>query len=220
MSVIRKLSPNYDRISFPGMPQKAHLQKLVFILWFLTATFSTKAQVKDHLSVPGPIQFDSVAYALSWSSHPTDNYYKHEYLPKGADPDKFNQMLLVEFVAGKWKAMDVLDEKVRELDQLKRVNPVVNYAIFKNATTGDLILDFLVSKNSPDGKTILFAERNVYRYKKITIAGGQDGVLLFGVSVRSYGDAIMNFVSQLKDNRKALIDKVGHFTLPDITVAP
>jgi hypothetical protein len=30
----------------------------------------------DHLSLPGPIEFNGESYRLSWSSHPTPSYYK------------------------------------------------------------------------------------------------------------------------------------------------
>jgi hypothetical protein len=200
-----------------GLKKRTPL-KTVCVGVLLTISFIAHAQVKDYLAVPGPIQFDSVAYSLSWSSHPTPNYYKHEYLPKGDDPDKYKQMLLLEFVAGNWTARAVLDAKVRELDEAKKINPLVSYSIMRNGSAGEVILDFVLSKNSVDGKTILVVERNVYRYKKIKTSSGQDGVLLFGVSMRSYGDDIMNFVTDLKNSRRVLVNAVAKAPLSDISL--
>jgi hypothetical protein len=50
----------------------------------------------DHLSLPGPIEFNGESYRLSWSSHPTPSYYKQEYLPPGQTSERFQRMVLIE----------------------------------------------------------------------------------------------------------------------------
>ena len=37
----------------------------------------------DYLNIPGTIYFNSTSYNLSWTSHPSETYYKQEYLVKG-----------------------------------------------------------------------------------------------------------------------------------------
>jgi hypothetical protein len=58
------------------------------------------------------------------------------------------------------------------------------------------------------------AERNIYRYTKFTSAAGQKGILLFGVSTRSYGNNINQFLTNLKTGKKYLVDLAAKFKIP------
>jgi len=173
-------------------------------------------RVKDYLSIPGPIKFDSVDYDLVWSAHPSDVYYKHEYIQKGDDVEKFKRMVLIEYVAGDFDAKTVIGLKISEL---KKSNPVVNFSVFKKNETGEYLLDFLVSENTPDGSHVNIVERNVYRYIKITDSSGRKGVLLFAISDRAYGDDINSFFAELKSNKESLIKEVGSFNIPELKIA-
>jgi hypothetical protein len=96
---------------------------------------------------------------------------------------------------------------------------MVNYEILENPKNQEYILDFLLSQNNPDGKSMSIVERNVYRYKAVTDKSGKRGVLLFGVSTRSYGNNIDKFLVSLKSNRNQLINSVSQFSIPQISIA-
>ena len=176
-------------------------------------------QVKDYLSIPGPVKFANVDYDLVWSSHPSDGYYKHEYIQKDDKVEKFKRMVLIEYVAGDFDAKTVIGLKISELKELKKSNPVVNFSVFKKNETGEYLLDFLVSENTPDGSHVNIVERNVYRYIKITDSSGRKGVLLFAISDRAYGDDINSFFAELKSNKESLIKEVGSFNIPELKIA-
>jgi len=120
-------------------------------------------KVNDYLNIPGPIKLNQMEYNLVWSSHPNENYFKQEYVSSHENINKYNSMVLIDFIKGDFNIKDVVDQKVAELQEMKKTNPVVNYQIFENKE--EYILDFLISENSKDGKEILIAERNIYRYK-------------------------------------------------------
>jgi hypothetical protein len=172
--------------------------------------------VKDYLNVSGPIVFNGINYDLSWSSHPAGNFYKQEYIVKGDNPDKFKEMIMIDLVTGTDDIKAVLRAKVSEIEEIKKTNPVVRYEVIENKS--EYMLDFLLSENTPDGKFIAIVERNVYRYKKIKDKSGKKGVLLFGISVRSYGDDIDGFFAKLKSSRYDLINTMGAFQIPDVTI--
>ena len=172
--------------------------------------------ITDNLNVPGPILFNKTSYNLVWSSHPEEKFYKQEYIPKGDSLTKFKTMVLLDFINGKAKLKDVVAAKIAELKKLKENNPVVNYEMFEN--DGEYMIDFLLSENTPNGKLISTVERNVYRYKTYKDKSGNKGVVLFGISTRSYGNDIDKFFADLKSNRYDLINQVGMFSIPDITV--
>jgi len=188
------------------------------LLGFLltTVAFGQTTKPTEYLGVAGQISFDKTSYNLAWTSHPTDNYYKQEYLAKGDTIEKFKKLILLEIITGKTKLKDVVATKIAELKKMKASNPVVNYETFEK--DGEVMLDFLVSENTPDGKYLSIVERNVYRYKSVVDKNGQKGVLLFGVSERAYGDDIDKFFPNLKAHRFDLINLVGAFDLPEITV--
>ena len=182
------------------------------------ALSQTNKPVTDYLNVPGPILFENKAFNLNWSSHPAANFYKHEYIVKGDLTEKYTSMILLDVVTGQENIKDVVSAKVAELKKMKEVNPVINYEVISNPTTGEYIINFLLTANSPDGKNISIVERNVYRYKLVTGKSGQKSILLFGVSTRGYGEGVDKFFASLKANRKDLINKVAQFKLPEIAI--
>ena len=189
------------------------------LLGLLLTTFSFGQTTKptEYLSISEPISFDKSSYDLAWTSHPSEAYYKQEYLPKGDTIEKFKKMILLEILTGNTKLKDVVAAKVSELKKMKASNPAVNYETFEK--NGEVILDFLVSENTPDGKYLNIVERNVYRYKSVTDKNGQKGILLFGVSERAYGDDIDKFFPNLKAHKFDLINSVGAFSIPEIVIA-
>ena len=199
------------------MNLKNKITTVLLGLLLTTFSFGQTAKPIEYLGVAQQISFDKISYNLAWTSHPTDNYYKQEYLATGDTIEKFKKLILLEIITGKTKLKDVVATKVAELKKMKASNPVVQYETFEK--DGEVMLDFLVSQNTPDGKLVSIVERNVYRYKSVIDKNGQKGVLLFGVSERAYGDDIDKFFPNLKAHRFDLINLVGAFDLPEITVA-
>ena len=185
-------------------------------LLLTTFAFGQTTKPTEYLGVAGQLTFDKTSYNLAWTSHPTDNYYKQEYLAKGDTIEKFKKLILLEIITGKTKLKDVVATKIAELKKMKAANPVVNYETFEK--DGEVMLDFLVSENTADGKYLSIVERNVYRYKSVVDKNGQKGVLLFGVSERAYGDDIDKFFPNLKAHRFDLINLVGAYELPEIKI--
>ena len=181
-------------------------------------TLNVNAQTpKDYLSVPGPLSFNSASYILSWTSHPAENYYKQEYLVKGDTATHFKTMLMLEVLTGTANAKGIADSKVAELKSLKATNPIITYDLTSNVATGEYVLDFVISDNAPDG-TVKIAERNIYRYTTFTDKAGKKNILLFGISVRSYGTDTRKFLADLKLNKNELLAKAKKFTIPAITI--
>ena len=196
---------------------KTTLTTLIVGLLLTTFAFGQTLKPTDYLGVAGPISFDKVSYDLAWTSHPADNYYKQEYLAKGDTIEKFKKLIMLEIITGNTKLKDIVGAKVAELKKLKVSNPVINYETFEKGE--EVMLDFIISENTPDGKLVSILERNVYRYKSVVDKSGQKGVLLFGVSDRHYGNDIDDFFATFKSKRFDLINLVGAFNIPEITIA-
>jgi len=190
---------------------------LAGILFIAPAFCQTQKSMKDYLSIPEPIVFNNKSYNLSWSSHPAQNFYKHEYIVKGDNVDKFQSMILIDVITGNTNLKEIVAGKVEELKKLKAQNPVVNYQSFDNPKTGEYIIDFLLTANAADG-TINIAEHNIYRYKKLADKSGKTGVVLFGISTRSYGSEITTFLNELKTSKNNLVNQVAQFNIPSINI--
>ncbi|MBC7936466.1 MAG: hypothetical protein H7Y86_14045 [Rhizobacter sp.] len=191
----------------------------LLIAMLLSSIITTAQSAKtypDLLTVPGPVSFEGMSYKLAWSSHPTATYYKQEYLPAGDALAKFTSMLMLELVIADMTIKDIVAAKVDELKAMKASNPIVNYEMFQK--DGEYILDFLLSANEADGKSIAVIERNVYRYKTFTDKSGKKGVLLFSVSTRAYGKAADAFLVNLKATKSKIVNAVAKFMIPAVVI--
>jgi hypothetical protein len=195
----------------------------LFLFGLLLFSYTSKKNnggVKDYFNVPGPLTFNKTDYHLAWSSHPAENYYMQEYVPKDEKVENFRNMILLNLiVSDSLKIETAVAIKLAELAKLKKENPVIQFKSYDNSNTGEHIIDFLLSANEPDGEHLSLVERNVYRYKYFVDKSGQKGILLFGVSSRSYGNDINKFFAELKEHRMEMIPRVGNFSIPEITIA-
>ncbi|GAA5097460.1 hypothetical protein GCM10023210_32580 [Chryseobacterium ginsengisoli] len=191
------------------------LKIIIIILLLQFVVLNSQSKIIDYLNISSPIRIENKSYNLAWSSHPSSDYYKQEYLSSNEKLEHYNKLIIIEFVEGDFSLDKVVDQKVNEIENLKKNNPLVNYNVYEN--NGEYILDFLVSENSKDGKEIEIVERNVYRYKLISNSE-KNGVMLFAVSERAYENNINSFFENLKNNNTDLIEVVGNYQLPNIKV--
>ena len=166
------------------------------------------AQAPDRLGVPGPIDFEGDAYRLAWSAEPSPNYIKQEYLPAGQTVDRYEQMILVETVAGV-AVTDAVRAQVEMLNKRKPSDPLVNMDLIENKATGEALLDFIVSAKDANGEYIV--EWNAYRYAR----HGDSGIMLFGISRRAYGnEAAKALLTELRGLRPGRIRSLTQIVLP------
>ncbi|MGB4849015.1 MAG: hypothetical protein WBP41_13915, partial [Saprospiraceae bacterium] len=167
----------------------------------------------DYLHVPGPIDFNQKEYLLSWSSHPSDNYYKHEYLPKGENAEHYDQMIMLEVALGDLVPQDIAKGKANEIEGRKSTDALANYTISENKKTGEVLLDFMLSEGTGDGATV---EWNCYRYKSYVGPTGQKGIMLLGLSKRGYRNAGKTFASDINSNRQKYVTELEGIDFPQV----
>jgi len=172
--------------------------------------------VKDYLTAPGPLAFNNASYKLVWSAHPNATYYKQEYLPAGETVQKYTKMLLLEVATGNFTLQQLVQAKTAELDQRKASDPVTNYAVIRNPTTGEYVLDFVISQGAGDDNIV---EWNVYRYAFLKDKSGKKGVQLLAYSRRAYGTATTAFLKQLKTERTADINAMAAYKVPELNLS-
>lgn len=159
---------------------------------------NTVAAVENYLNTPTQIKLNGTDFTLSWSSHPSENYYKQEYIPQNNELETYKEMISVELVTGPLTAKNALAQKIQEIEARKATDRVSNYALKEDKETKELILDFMMSEGSGES-TIL--EWNVYRYANYEDTAGNKGISLFSLSKRGYGIGVAQFGPDIRDNR-------------------
>ena len=176
--------------------------------------FMAQKKVEDYLHLGDKYRFDNKDYKLVWSSHPASNFYKQEYILPNENVEKYTRMIMIDFLEGDLTPKDTISNFVNNLENSKKQNPIINYQMYEREN--EYMLDFIISKNSQDGKEVLILERNVYRYFRINTPK-RKGVLLFGVSDRAYTKKEMdNMFSVLKNKKLDLVNKVIQIEVPKI----
>lgn len=179
------------------------------------AVSASAQNAEDILGVPGPIGFDGRDYFLAWSSRPSQAYIKHEYVPEGQRPENYESMVLLEFLAGGLKPIDLARSQIESLNARKPSDPLVNMDMIQNPATGEVILDFVVSSKDDKGEYIV--EWNGYRYASVTDGKGTPGGMLFGISHRAYGnDAARTFLTGLREFKAGQIKALSSMKLPSL----
>lgn len=183
------------------------LLTLVFI--FLLSM--TLPDTMDYLSLGKQLTFNGEKYDLKWSSHPSANYYKQEYLKQGEELRNYHNMLLVEALEGSLKINDVVQTKTADLDARKKWDFVANYNVYENEKKpSEAIIDFVVSD------TMTTYEWNLYRYQK-----QKDKIILFAYSYRdSLNDDndLKLFFGRIKEKRNELINKLQSYSIPEVSI--
>lgn len=190
------------------------MNRIVVTAFLLFLSIAVNAQnVTNHLGTKKVIEFDNQYYELVWSAHPNDAYYKQEYLIKGQTLERFHSMITIDFLEGAYTVKDFVNQKIQELDNAKKDNPIINYNVLEK--DGETIIDFLMSVSTEDGKQLLIVERNIYRYTIIDTENVK-GLLLFSVSTRAYENEITDFFKAIKKDMNDLIMKVGNVVIPAV----
>lgn len=168
---------------------------------------------EERMGIAGPIQFGDESYRLAWTSHPSPLFYKQEYLTAGQSPERYDSMLMIDFIASGTTVAESAQAMVHSLEARKETDPVVNYDMIVSEAGDQIILDFVLSATGADGQMIL--EWNAYRY---SVQGS--GVRMVGISRRVYGDDVAPFLkNELRTVRTRDIDLLSKLALPAIRIA-
>ena len=187
------------------------LPRLAVLAAISAALAMPVAAQDDAIGAPGPIVFEDVRFELAWTSHPTETYYKQEYVPDGQVVESYAEMFMIDLLTEGATPQSAAAEMIAGLERRKGSDPVVNYDVMTNEATGEMILDFLLSDTS-SGAVIV--EWNAYRY----VPYGE-GLALFAISRRAYGeDDAMAFLKDLGQRRTQSIHALATMELPAVSL--
>lgn len=197
-------------------PRTRFLIATFLMITCLSAMAMNYGEVIDYLSAGKQLKFKRDSYSLAWSSHPSANYYKHEYLKDGESLSSYHNMLLLESTVGDFTIEEALNAKAAELNTRKKWDFVANYNVYENKekpTEG--IIDFVVSDTSTT------YEWNLYRYQIQESANNKSSMVLFAYSYRdSLNDDndLKKFFDRIKSKRTAFINELSGYSIPKVEV--
>jgi hypothetical protein len=191
-------------------------QILILGAALLLSFTTTKDKIVDRLGVKGPLTFDKIDFNLAWTDKPNEKYYIQEYLPNGETIQAFNQMLTIHLFDTELELEDAVKQKVGELIERKKTDPVCNYLITESPDGKEFIVDFLLGESKNDKMTII--EFNVYRYKQIDLSQNKKGILVYAYSKRAYQGDISPFLKSLGDNRAKYLKQMIKTEMPSIKI--
>ena len=195
-----------------------YIKSTLSIFFALGALNMNAPQVQNLLGVQGPIVFEKTSFNISWSSHPSPNYYKHEYLAKGQKPNQYKEMFMIEFLADESASpKNLAMDKIARTNELKKTDPYAFAESLKEDKNGnDVIIDFILS--DAKDKKVNIVEWNTYRYIKTTTKDGKKGLLLLAISRRGYGKSIPTFLSSIKSGKNTTVAALAKYKIPEITL--
>jgi hypothetical protein len=181
-----------------------------------SAAFCQDSKPANYFGLKESQLFDSVTYKLSWSSHPSESYYKEEYLAAGENNENYKSMLMMDFLITNSSAFDLVQNQVKILTERGKTDFTCVYNLYRSVRKGEYLLDFTLSEMKDGYITVV--EYNIYRYKAYTDKQGHKGVLLIGLSNRAYDKDIETFALNLKAGRRVLLTKFKKYPYPDVEV--
>ena len=170
----------------------------------------------ERIGVKGPLEFNKTQFLLAWSQKPNSNYYVQEYLPKNETVEHFNQLITINVFVMDISVENAVAQKINELNQRKKTDPVCNYSVIKSPDGKENILDCLLSVEKNGELDIV--EFIIYRYKQIALDNNKKALLVYSYSKRSYGKNITPFLKSLKNERGDLLKVMASKELPKIKI--
>lgn len=184
------------------------LVALVFCAIFSSLSLAAEPVV-ERLGVPGPIRFGQTEFELAWSSNPSPELFKQEYLPAGQNAERYQSMLMLDVRPTGANAAQMAAGMVEQLNARKATDPVVNYDLLLKPDGSEALLDFVLSAADPASGMLV--EWNAYRY----MTGADGGTVMLGISRRAYGDTeVRALVGALKESRARDIAELSQMQVP------
>ena len=171
----------------------------------------------DRIGVKGPLTFNQISFTLAWTDKPNDTYFIQEYLPKDEKVESFNQMLTLHLFDKDIKLKNAVNQKVQELENRKKTDPVCNYQVTEGPGGKEFMVDFLLGESKGDKMTII--EFNIYHYKQVDLSDKKKGILVYAYSKRAYGDDITPFLKTLRKDRTNLLNVMIGSEMPTVKLA-
>lgn len=188
------------------------------ILFLLLISFFTgiKAQenVRDLLSVPGPIEFNDTEFLLAWSKESSKTLMRQQYMPRDERIEDFNQILDFSFFTKEIDMELAVRQKVESIQKREETDRFAKVNVTESPDGKEFVVDYFISENPEKGDS--FVEYNIYRFKPYD-NGTAKNFLILAYTTRIYGDT-KSAAKALVKQREPLMLAMIEYKIPEIKV--
>lgn len=184
---------------------------------FISTLLVVKAQenVRDLLSIPGPIKYETSEFFLSWSKQPSKTLYRQQFLPRDENIENFTQLLEFSYFTKEIDMELAVRQKVESVQQREAKDKYAKVNVTESPQGDEFIVDYFISETPQKGEP--FVEYNVYRFIKLN-NGTQKNFLILSYAKRNYGD-LKSATKALSKQRDQLMTSIIEYKIPEIKVA-
>lgn len=193
------------------------LKKLFFILFVVSLGFLKAQQnVKDLLSIPGPLEFDGTELFLNWSKQSSNTLFLQQYLPADERIEDFTQLLDFSFFNKEIEIELAVRQKVEWVQHRAKQDKFAKVNVSESPDGKEYIVDYYISEAPEKGDS--YIEYSVYRFKPFD-HNSQKSFLMLAYVKRIYGD-LKSSAKTLAKDRDRLMTAMIEFKIPEIKVSP
>lgn len=190
------------------------MSKTIFfaVLFLAAGILRAQTEVKDVLTIPGPLEIDGTELYLAWSRQPSKTLFRQQYLSSDETIEDFTQLLDFSYFT---KEIDIdlaVRQKVEAIQDRMKKDKFAKVNVAESPDGKEFIVDFFVSEEPDKGTP--YVEFNAYRFKNID-TGTAKNFLILAYAKRSYGDLKTAFKT-LNRQRDHLLATVIEFKIPEI----
>ena len=176
---------------------------LAFI--FLITNFSIWAQEDIQ------IVFKESAYKCVWKNNES-NVKVIEFLKEGETMKNYTTMIRIDIISDSSLTIDSsVKFKMKQLKNLAESGYSVKNKIYRNETSQEVMIDYLISNESLDSSAYL--ERNVMKVIEIKDKSVVKGAMAFTFIERVTKTEVDSFIKDISENGIDLINYLGAFDL-------
>lgn len=189
-------------------------KRLLFTL-LLGICITVNAQdVRDLLSIPGPIELEGTEFYLSWSKEASKTLMRQQYMPRDERIEDFNQILDFSYFTKEIDLELAVRQKVESIQKRADTDKFAKVNVTESPNGSEFVVDYFISEMPEKGDS--FVEYNIYRFKPYN-NGTAKNFLILAYAKRIYGDP-KSAAKALAKQRDQLMLSLIEYKIPEIKV--
>lgn len=189
-------------------------RRLLFAIFLGTFSIVNAQEVRDLLSIPGPIELDGTEFFLAWSKEASKTLLRQQYMPRDERIEDFNQILDFSYFTKEIDLELAVRQKVESIQNRAEKDKFAKVNVTESPDGSEFVVDYFISETPEKGDA--FVEYNIYRFKPYN-NGTQKNFLILAYAKRMYGDP-KSAAKALAKQRDQLMLNLIEYKIPEIKV--
>ncbi len=189
-------------------------RRLLFAIFLGTFSIVNAQEVRDLLSIPGPIELDGTEFFLAWSKEASKTLMRQQYMPRDERIEDFNQILDFSYFTKEIDIELAVRQKVESIQNRAEKDKFAKVNVTESPDGSEFVVDYFISETPEKGDA--FVEYNIYRFKPYN-NGTQKNFLILAYAKRMYGDPKLAAKALAKQRDQLMLNLI-EYKIPEIKV--